>query len=417
MSSLAIPTMQTTATPRALSWLDVPVAAARMELSPQSIRTLCMGRWQAAGLAKLERSLGGGKARWMIREDADERLARIKFPDKIPADLRHLTAARRTLLDQRLAVYQGWIARLREGVREGQTVHAATMDYLASGADQRIDILDETTLYRWHRRYRAKGLAGLIDQRWVKTDKVDAGDPFIAEALRHYLGTNRIKVRVCWELACAEAAKQGWRVWSYASTARHLRGKINPGDRILYRLGETAFTNDAVAYIEGDYSTLASNEQWESDHHLHDVIVQRSGRTDTGTGEFKPRYFRPWGTYWMDRRSRKIVGFVVYDGDPDTGRILLALRRGVKANGVPESAWVDNGKDYASYALHGRTKKQRRAGALFTTCRGSTARSPAWTSKPTTSKSFTANRKTSNDFSAPWRIASDARFRRIAQQA
>ena len=137
-------------------------------------------------------------------------------------------------------------------------------------------------------------------------------------------------------------------------------GANNPGDRILYRLGETAFTNDAVAYIEGDYSTLASNEQWESDHHLHDVIVQRSGRTDTGTGNSSRAYFRPVGNVLDGRLLWKIVGFVVYDGDPDTGRILLALRRGVKATACRSPPGWTTARTMP-HTRHGRTKKQRRA--------------------------------------------------------
>ncbi len=75
------------------------------------------------------------------------------------------------------------------------------------------------------------------------------------------------------------------------------------------------------------------------------------------------RLIRPWLTAWQDMRSRKIVGHHVFSGDPCQDTIFSALRHACHPEqqgcGVPESLYVDNGKDYDCYSLNGRTKKDR----------------------------------------------------------
>jgi transposase InsO family protein len=75
----------------------------------------------------------------------------------------------------------------------------------------------------------------------------------------------------------------------------------------------------------------------------------------------KRLHARPWLTVWQDVRSRKVVGWELFVGDPCTDNIILAFRRAVMKHGVPESVWTDNGRDYDSWALQGRTKKERHA--------------------------------------------------------
>jgi putative transposase len=106
--------------------------------------------------------------------------------------------------------------------------------------------------------------------------------------------------------------------------------------------------NHAEPYLERDYTGLHSNEIWDSDHHQFDVVVNAGGKL-----------CRPWLTAWQDLRSRMIVGWTIRAEDPNTEAILVAFRSAVLAWGVPETVYHDNGKDYDSYALHGRTKRDR----------------------------------------------------------
>jgi hypothetical protein len=51
------------------------------------------------------------------------------------------------------------------------------------------------------------------------------------------------------------------------------------------RHGEEAYVNHAEPFLEGDYSTLESNELWNADHHPFDVLVKVSERLDGSSGE------------------------------------------------------------------------------------------------------------------------------------
>ena len=92
-----------------------------------------------------------------------------------------------------------------------------------------------------------------------------------------------------------------------------------------------------------------------------DLWVRVSEEINPATGEVTYKHVRPWLTIWIDNASRKILAWDLYAGDPSTDHILISFRRGVIAHGVPESVWVDNGKDFDSYALHGHTKRERRS--------------------------------------------------------
>ncbi|MEL7087770.1 MAG: transposase domain-containing protein, partial [Planctomycetota bacterium] len=103
-------------------------------------------------------------------------------------------------------------------------------------------------------------------------------------------------------------------------------------------------------YIEQDPERFAANECWVSDHSQLDFWCW-----------FGNQLVRPWITTWQDWRTRKIMGHVV-SVSPDGSTILASLRRAILDNpdaGLPKTAWIDNGKDYAGYIFHGQTKKER----------------------------------------------------------
>ena len=157
-----------------------------------------------------------------------------------------------------------------------------------------------------------------------------------------------------------KAVEERWAVCSLGK-ARKFLNRIPLAVRVHARLGDEAYKNLCEGYHNRDWEAVRSNERWESDHHRLDLWVRVGESVDQKTGEVKYRNVRLWITVWFDEASRKVVAWIIYVGDPCTDMILLAFRRGVKEHGVPESVWVDNGRDYDSFALHGRTKKQRRS--------------------------------------------------------
>ena len=165
-----------------------------------------------------------------------------------------------------------------------------------------------------------------------------------------YLDTRKRSKKLCHELAEAQAERSGWECRSYKQVQHFLAG-LPPAVVLRMRKGSKAFDDQAAAHITRDYSGLRSNEVWCGDHHQFDVVVMHEGRP-----------VRPWLTAFQDVRSRKLVGWTITPAAGNTDTILAALAAGIDSHGVPEEAYVDNGKDYDSAALQGRTKRQRAAG-------------------------------------------------------
>lgn len=339
--------------------LDAEATCPLLGIGPRQFERLCKGPWAQQGKAFQERPADGGKARWVVLRSADPRLAANPFPQYIAPDLAALTEAQRCALAQRGAILAAWREACAAAIRAGGTRAEGTEKYLRQIRAEGLEI-SASTLYAWEERYRAGGVNEIKDRRWSKGE-APADRRMLEFAAQEWLrDKNGMKARSFFELAEAEAKKQGWRLWSYRSTLRHLQS-IPMGQQLYLRGGKTAFNDRGAAYLERDYSTLASNELWNSDHHVCDVMVRTGEKIDPQTGVVKYTHERPWLTAWQDCRSRKIVGFVVYLGDPNSDRIIFALGRAVRVHGVPINGAVDNGKDFDSYALHGRTKKERRS--------------------------------------------------------
>lgn len=109
---------------------------------------------------------------------------------------------------------------------------------------------------------------------------------------------------------------------------------------IRAREGKKAFEDKYMPYIERDYSELKPNEWWVSDHHLWDIFV----RVPDNKGGWK--LGRPWGSYWMDMRTRKIMSSIIRIESPNSDVVLCSFGLGVEHFGIPDGVRLDNGKDY-----------------------------------------------------------------------
>lgn len=335
--------------PRGAQWLDVPDAARRSGLSVGQLRRKCLTVWHAGGLAELRRPPGGGKPVWYVRDDADPALARVRPAALVGADLRKYPEAKRRQALGRKALLDAWEADLAAAPR-GTTERQVTDRLLARLAAEGRAV-SRATLYNWRAAHRAEGLEGLVDGRGREAAPW-ADHPFLEEVKRLYLSTRQPKLTTCVEIASLRADERGWPKLSYSRVHAFVRAL--PAALVLkLRHGEKAYVDGAEPYLERDYSALATNDLWNADHHQFDVIV------NCGTAA-APVLKRPWLSAWQDCRSRMVVGCVVRAEDPNTDAVLVALDRAVRACGTPLRAHVDNGKDFDSYALHGRTKAQRR---------------------------------------------------------
>ena len=343
--------------PRGARWLDVGTAAARMGLGFRQVYRLCAEKWAAEGFARMQNPEAGGREAWHVREDADARLASVRHPDLMPFDLGGLTEDQRAVLFWRKAVLDAWQKSRALGLAAGWSEGEATSHFLTTlPARQELALPrgaktpGRSSLFNWLRDYRKAGLGGLADERWTR--QRDAATPkddrFLAEVQRLYLDLRKPKLTVCFDLTRYKARQEGWALRSYKQCYRFIR-KLPKAVVLKYRGGDEAFVNDGERFIERDYSILASNEIWCGDHHRFDEWVSHAGK-----------HVRPWLTAWEDVRSRKIVGWTIYAHDPNTDTILAAFAMGARSHGLCEWVYVDNGKDYDSHALQGKTKRQRR---------------------------------------------------------
>ncbi|HEY1685525.1 MAG TPA: Mu transposase C-terminal domain-containing protein [Tepidisphaeraceae bacterium] len=292
----------------------------------------------------------GGKPRWEVRQDADDRLASIQWPEQKPCNTRDLSAAQCEELEFLHKLVTDWE---RAPLKFGPTIEKAIENYLKKIRDEHGRTVHPRTLRRLCDDYRRDGLDGLKDGRWrIDRKKNQSDDPFRQTLGEIYLKKAKPKITKVLAEATAIAKLNGWTRLPYHTARRYLLDL--PRDLVLkMREGKDAYTRQGETYIERDYSKLASNEQWCGDHHQFDVVVKHHGKL-----------LRPWLTAWMDMRSRKIVGWCICAHDPNTGSILSALRNGCESHGVPSTFYIDNGKDYDSYTLNGRTKWERRRGKV-----------------------------------------------------
>lgn len=206
---------------------------------------------------------------------------------------------------------------------------------------ERLGAVSVPTFYRWLKAYRQEGINGLV-ARWGSAQRGGSLSKMEKEYLEHwYLSPEQRSAAHCWNLLRRALPDS---TASYAACLRYLKSLPQPLQD-FHRLGRTKFDALHQPYVDRDPALVAAMEQVVSDHHCFDFVVTRDGKV-----------FRPWITTFQDYRSAKILGWCpsVY---PSSLSIAVALYRMVSEYGAPELIHIDNGKDYRSKVLNGRTGK------------------------------------------------------------
>jgi len=350
------------APPSPFQWLELDQAARLSGKSEGHLRRLCGDQWAGENppKARLIQS-PGQKSHWQIRSDADAsfmpRQVGPEIDSALGVDLRQFPAAVRSKAMTQARILEDW----NKALSASKDREASTDLFILQMATQGVTLC-RATLYNWSQAYKREGLLGLIDGRARRAAQAAGPDPFLEEIKQLYLDQRKRSLQLCYEMAAGKAHDQGWKICSYKTADRYLKRqeKRTPGLFTFRRQGKKAFVDKHETYLEGDYSTVRSNELWDSDHYRFNVMVQVGTRTDPATGEATPVLGRPWLTSWQDLRSRKIVGHLIRSADPNTDAIIETLHRAAEVHGLPEGAVTDNGKDYDSCDLTGETKSQRR---------------------------------------------------------
>jgi hypothetical protein len=342
--------------PIGVVWIDLETAAERSGKSVGHIRRLCGDRWMGEGLAKLEQPAGGGKSSWFVREDADPGFSRVKFAEQLTKqfDMRTVSTKARNKATERQRIVQLWQADVAAGRQLRVPETQITAKFIERMKIEEGKNLSRATLFNWQRAAR-DGIQGLINVygNGGTGSEIEAPDPFLEAVKRFWLRESRPPLKTCYDFAVRQAKIEGWAVCSFKTIQRRI--DTLPQQLVIKkRYGETAFVNQVLPPARRDYRSIDSNSWWCSDHHQFDCWVL-VGKDEKG----KPKYARPWITGWEDLRSRKIVGWHIFAHDPNQSTILLSLRSGCLAHGVPQHVYIDNGKDYDCYTLQGVTKAQR----------------------------------------------------------
>ena len=264
------------------------------------------------------------------------------------SDLIGMSDAQRREVSKKLMLLKRWREALEAARHLGFKRDQGTAQFLNLLSMEGEKEIGRRTLCRWESQYRQSGVAGLADGRSKRNKPARGDDRFFEKIKDLFLRLRGPNLKACFQMAVDLAMKNGWPTQSYGNCARRI-GELPRGVVVKARYGSEAHNNYAQPYIERDYSTLESNEIWCGDHHQFDVVVIGPG------GQF----CRPWITAWEDMRSRKIVGWAIFHHDPNQDTILATFADAAARWGVPLGVYIDNGKDYDSYALNGRTKKDR----------------------------------------------------------
>jgi len=109
----------------------------------------------------------------------------------------------------------------------------------------------------------------------------------------------------------------------------------------LARYGREHVEQNMLDYIERDWSDVAPNEIWFSDHRVFDLPIKIWNEQE---GCWKP--VRPWLCAFMDAKSWYLISANVDTDEQNNEDIRNAFAAGVTEYGLPDALYTDNGKDF-----------------------------------------------------------------------
>lgn len=219
-------------------------------------------------------------------------------------------------------------------------------------ADNSTQSITAKTLYEWISKAHSGDPYALIDGRGGYNRGSTSIDAELWTYFKSfYLRLSKPTLNDCYRITRLEADRRGIVVPGRKAFEIAVRN-IPYGELALFRDGPKVFDDKYLPYVERDYGQLKPNEQWVSDHHLWDVFV----RVQDGNGGWRAE--RPWGSYWMDMCTRKVLCHLLRVENPNSDGVICSFGEGVKHFGIPESVLLDNGKDYKANDLFSKQDEE-----------------------------------------------------------
>lgn len=198
-------------------------------------------------------------------------------------------------------------------------------------------------------------VAALVDLRGRPSGIIESCSDAAWQAFcGFYLTPQLWSIKKCHRAVGELAASKGWAWPSYSRVRQLVEERLSPGQVCMAREGRDAWLKKFKAPMEQNPDAWAAGQCWEGDHSVLDFevrVVKGDGWTRT----------RPQLTAWLDRRSRRLMGWVISEQGNST-TIRQALINALRDDSVsaPEIVWIDNGKDFMARSIGGVTKQARR---------------------------------------------------------
>ena len=254
------------------------------------------------------------------------------------------TVAQKEKGDWRKLAVKEYKDYLKQSRKEGKKKISEIMDSFVQRWNREHDFqISRKSLYDWMKKN--KHGESLVDKRGgYNRGQSSIPKKYQDYFLSLYLQQSKPPFDVCFRYTQIEANKNG-DVIPGKKAFRNLLKNTNPAIIARGREGKKYFEDNFMPTMQRDYSELSPNDIWVSDHHLWDVFV----RVPDGNGGWKP--VRPWGSYWMDMRTRKVMYGFIREESPNSDVVLLSFGMAVKQYGIPKRVYLDNGKDYKARDL------------------------------------------------------------------
>ncbi len=234
---------------------------------------------------------------------------------------------------------------LQDGVKsETKIKQDFLQDWNVKNPDNTIS---QSTLYELLKRVEEEGVQQLVDKRGGHNRGNCSIPPKYQQYFKVlYLQSSKPKVSQCYRetLAYAHYNREEDLLPS-ESVFRRFAKSFSCSEIALKRGGKIQYQNDVESHCLRDYSTILPNDYYVSDHHLMDVFVRYQDQTG------KWRVARPWGSYVMDVRTRKILAWYIRLESPNADVVLYIFSMAIEKYGIPKHVYLDNGKDYRAEDL------------------------------------------------------------------
>lgn len=309
-------------------WIDIKTVSALLDLSEQTLKKQCrVGKFVFKIVKK------GKRANYFILLKSLPDFAQDKYFGENFSDIKYSEAP-------------NWAKQQAEKylqiLEKSNGLKGNDLKQFIEEWNKVNDPTSYSSVIKIRRRYFRYGLNGLLSRHGQHLKGTSVKDDYFEYFKNLYLIEGAPSLRTCWDLTLGYAIREfnaNKEIFpSFMAFKRRLDKEIPKQSIYLARYGQSAWNRKYGGYIDRDYSNIACNEVWVSDHAQIDVACFDSN----GKVVF------PWVTAWRDYKSGKWLGWILQTKNPNSDFIFQSFYYAAQEFGLPKDVIIDNGKDYRS---------------------------------------------------------------------